>query len=302
METILSIKDIAMLHEISGYEKPVHPLVTILDVKKIKPLQEMKNVKVRLGFYCISMKSDVEEGMIYGRQFYDFKEGSLIFIEPNQTATFDIAAPNDDASGWILCFHPEFIRGSDLAQKIGSYNFFSYAANEALHLSDKEKGVLNNIVESITDEISGNIDSFTRKLILNNLELILNYSDRFYGRQFLTREASNKDIILLFEELLKTRFSEEALDENGIPTVKELATRLGYSPYYLSDLLKKETGTGTKEYIQEALLDKAKDLLIASEDSVANISYLLGFEYPAHFSKFFKNQTGVTPSAYRKQK
>jgi AraC-like DNA-binding protein len=300
METIFSIDSITMLHEISGYEKPTHPLVTVMDVSKIKPLHEAKEAKVRLGFYCISMKSNVEEGMKYGRQYYDFQEGSLIFIEPNQVATFDIAAPGKNAEGWMLCIHPEFIRGSGLAKIIDQYSFFSYAANEALHLSDKEKLTLTNIVETINDEIAQNIDTFTRKLLLNNIELILNYCDRYYGRQFLTRTNSNKDIITRFNQLLKKRFQSDLLEEQGIPSVKELATTLGYSSYYLSDLLKKETGKGTQDYIQEQLLQQAKDMLISTNIPVNQIGYQLGFEYPAHFSKFFKNKVGMTPTKYRK--
>lgn len=299
MDKIISIDTITELHEYSGYDKPTHPLVTIIDVTKIKPAQEIKNAKVRLGFYCISMKSDVEEGMKYGRQFYDFKEGSLIFIEPNQVATFDIAAPNKDATGWMLCIHPEFIRGSELAKKIDKYHFFSYMANEALHLSDQEKLTLNNIVETIQTEVNQNIDSYTRKLILNSIELLLNFSERFYNRQFLTRTATNSDTISEFESIIKDRFTSEHLEQDGIPTVKELATSLGYSPYYLSDLLKKETGKSTLDYIHEYLLQRAKDLLISSNDPVSQIGYQLGFEYPAHFSKFFKKKTGITPSNYR---
>ncbi|WP_105615490.1 helix-turn-helix domain-containing protein [Vallitalea okinawensis] len=299
MDTIFSIDNITTLHEISGYEKPTHPLVTVMDVSKIKPQREVKDARVRLGFYSISMKSNVESGMKYGRQYYDFQEGSLIFMEPNQVATFDIAAPGEDAEGWILCFHPEFIRGSGLAKKIDNFSFFSYSANEALHLSDKEKNTLTNIVESIQEEITQNIDPYTKKLILNSLELILNYSDRYYGRQFLTRTSKNKDIITEFESLLKERVNSEHLADKGIPSVKELAISLGYSPYYLSDLLKKETGKGTQEYIQEYLLSKAKDLLISTNKPVNQIGYQLGFEYPAHFSKFFKNKTGMTPSKYR---
>ncbi len=299
MDRILTIDTITQMHELSGYAKPTHPLVTLLDVKKIKPLEEMKDVKVRLGFYCISMKSGVEEGMVYGRQYYDFQEGSLVFMEPNQVATFDIAAPGDQAEGWMLCFHPEFIRGSHLADKMGKYHFFSYQANEALHVSDKEKQTLNNIVASIQEEISQNIDGYTRTLIHNNLELILNYSDRFYGRQFLTRASENNDVITKFESLLKERFDLTRLEEEGIPSVKDLATSLGYSPYYLSDLLKKETGKSTQEYIQEQVLQRAKDLLLSTNEAVGQIGYQLGFEYPAHFSKFFKKKTGMTPSQFR---
>ncbi|MCH4887665.1 helix-turn-helix domain-containing protein [Acidaminobacter sp. JC074] len=299
MDDIIKIDSITDLHEYSGYDKPTHPLVTIIDVTKIKPLQEIKDARVRLGFYCISMKSDVEEGMKYGRQFYDFKEGSLIFIEPNQVATFDIAPPNEDATGWMLCIHPEFIRGSELAKKIDKYHFFSYTANEALHLSDQEKMTLNNIIETIQNEVSQNIDVYTRKLILNSIELLLNFSERFYNRQFLTRTTTNNDTISEFEAVIKDRFNTDRLENEGIPTVKELATTLGYSPYYLSDLLKKETGKSTQDYIHEYLLQRAKDLLISTNDPVSQIGYQLGFEYPAHFSKFFKKKTGVTPSNYR---
>ena len=299
MDTIFSIDSITELHHICGIDKPTHPLVTVIDVSKIKPLQETKESKVRLGFYSIAMKSNVETGIKYGRQYYDFQEGSLIFMAPEQVSVFDIAAPGEDAIGWMLCVHPEFIRGSGLSQKMDDYNFFSYSANEALHLSEKEKSNLTAIVESIQDEITQNIDPFTKDLILNNLELTLNYSDRYYSRQFLTRTNRNKDIITEFESLLKKRFQSGILEDKGIPTVKELATVLGYSPYYLSDLLKKETGKGTQEYIQEYVINRAKDLLISTDMAVNQIGYHLGFEYPAHFSKFFKNKTGMSPGKYR---
>ncbi|MCH4890206.1 helix-turn-helix transcriptional regulator [Acidaminobacter sp. JC074] len=299
METIISIDSITQLHEICGYEKPTHPLVTVMDISKINPVQEKTNVRVRQGFYAISMKSNVEAGMEYGRQYYDFQEGSLVFVEPNQIATYNITTKGKEAEGWLLCIHPEFLRGSELAKKMDYYTFFSYDAHEALHVSEVERNTLNNLVKSIQNEITQNIDHFSRDLIINNLELILNYSNRYYSRQFLTRTTKNKDVITEFHNLLKDRFQLAQLEEQGIPSVKELATSLGYSPYYLSDLLKKETGKGTKEYIQEHLLAKSKDLLISSEESVANIGYLLGFEYPANFSKFFKNMTGITPSKYR---
>lgn len=223
----------------------------------------------------------------------------MIFIEPNQVATFDIAAPNKEASGWMLCIHPELIRGSELAQKIDKYHFFSYTVNEALHLSDQEKMTLNSIIKTIQSEITQNIDAYTRKLILNSVELLLNFSERFYNRQFLTRTAKNNDTISEFETMIKKRFHADKLENEGIPTVKELATSLGYSPYYLSDLLKKETGRSTQDYIHEHLLQKAKDLLISTNEPVSQIGYQLGFEYPAHFSKFFKNKTGLAPSKYR---
>ena len=299
MDTIFPLDSIAMLHEVCEYGKPTHPLVTVIDIQKVKPLNEQKDLRIRQGFYSISLKTNVEDGMEYGRQYYDFQEGSLVFVEPNQIATYNIMAHDPDAEGWMLCFHPEFIRGSNLALGIDQYTFFSYDTKEALHLSDKEKNTLTTIVEAIQDEITQNIDGYSKDLIIKNIELILNYSDRYYSRQFLTRTAKNKDVITEFHSLLKNRFKSETLNQHGIPSVKEIATSLGYSPYYLSDLLRKETGKSTKEYIQGQLLDKAKDLLISTDDSVSNIGYLLGFEYPAHFSKFFKKMTGVAPSEYR---
>lgn len=301
MNEIMKINSITELHNLCGIEKPVHPLVTIINLDDIQPKEVIERARVALGFYVISMKLNVEEGIYYGRQYYDFQEGSLIFSEPNQISEFDIVAPGEEAEGWIMCIHPEFIRGTNLANDIKKYSFFSYQANEALHVSDQEKKSLNMLVDTIRGEINQNMDVHTRTLIINTVELILNYSNRYYERQFITRTTYNNDLIQEFVEHLRMRFEDKSLERYGMPTVKELAETFGYSDYYLSDLLKKETGRSALDYIQDEIITRAKNMLMGSNLSISQIGYILGYEYPNHFSKFFKTKTGKTPSEYRKE-
>ncbi len=300
MKEIIKINTITEMHNICGINKPTHPLVTVINLQDINPTEIIEEARVVTNFYVISLKTNVEAGIYYGRQYYDFQEGSLIFQEPNQVMQFDIAPVGEKAEGWILCIHPEFLRGSNLSKSLGQYSFFSYETNEALHVSDLEKASLNQLVDSIRTEINQNIDSNTRTVILSTVELMLNYSKRYYERQFHTRTTINKDLITEFMELLRARFDERALEKYGIPTVAELAESLGYSKYYLSDLLKEETGRSTQDYIQDEIITRAKDLLLGSELPVNQIGYILGYEYPNHFSKFFKSKTGMTPTQYRK--
>ena len=300
MNAIVPVESITALHELIGYSKPRHPLISLIDVRNIQPPQVFNDLRIRLGFYCISLKSGMVGGMAYGRQYYDFQEGSLIFMAPNQVMTVDIAEAEQDVSGWMLCIHPEFIRGDNLAKDIDNYTFFSYASNEALHLSDYEKNIINQIADAIRNEYNNNLDLYSRTLMLSNLKLMLHYANRYYNRQFLTRDSVHSDIIKNFEQKLSDRFHLDQMEEKGSPTVKEMARSMGYSTYYLSDLLRKETGKSTLDYIQEQMLNLAKDLLIGTSEPISQIGYKLGFEYPSHFSKFFKSKMGITPSEYRK--
>jgi AraC-like DNA-binding protein len=237
----------------------------------------------------------------YGRQQYDFQEGTLMFLAPGQIIepVEESGDLDSSADGWVLIFHPDLIRRSPLARKMREYSFFSYDSHEALHLSDQERRMVNGIVKAIEHEYSQNIDDHSQELIISNIELLLNHCKRFYGRQFITRTNANKDVVARFEEFLKTYFESDKPESHGLPSVKQCAAEMGYSPNYLSDLLRKETGKNTQEHIHFTMIEKAKNLLLGTEEPVYRIAYSLGFEYPQHFSKLFKNKTGMSPAEYR---
>jgi AraC-like DNA-binding protein len=300
MGSIIRIDSISILHELLGYEKPKHPLITLIDLDNIHPKKEYKNTQIVMGFYSIALKNCIKCDIKYGRGYYDFREGSLMFMAPEQILVVDDGIDRTENEGWMLCFHPDLIRKSTLGSRIEEFTFFSYDVSEALHLSEKEKKIITNIVDTIETEFSQNIDVYSQDLIVSNIEVLLNYSKRFYGRQFITRTSANKDVISRFDKLMRNYFNSKNLEEKGIPSVKYLAKEMGYSTNYLSDLLKKETDKNTQEYIQLYLIEKAKTLLLGTSEPIYQIAYMLGFQYPAHFSKFFKTKTGMSPMAFRK--
>jgi AraC-like DNA-binding protein len=296
---IFRIKSITQLHELLGEPKPNHPLVSVIDVSKIKITPDMIGKRMSSDFYMISLK-DHDCGMLYGRKHYDFEEGVLIFYEPGQVlmVTQDIEEGNEP-TGWILYFHPDLIRRSPLADKIQDYSFFSYEVNEALHVSDQERAMLYDCVEKIKYEYNQNIDALTQDLIVNNIELMLNYSNRFYQRQFHTRSNSHKDVVVQFKRVLRNYINSEELGKNGMPSVRYFADQVHLSANYLSDLLKRETGKNAKDHLNEQLVDKAKRLLLQNDNTVGEIAYQLGFNYPHYFTRMFKLHTGKTPNEYR---
>ncbi|MDA3851846.1 MAG: helix-turn-helix domain-containing protein [Spirochaetaceae bacterium] len=300
----LELDSISQIHEMIEYEKPKHPLITLIETSKIPSNRIMPLVdrQILSNLYSINLKNGQECELLYGRNHYDFEEGSMMFTAPGQCFTpfTQSKRVETDKPGWSLIFHPDLIRKSSLARKINEYTFFSYDSHEALHLSDQEIKTVTKVVMAIKDEYSQNIDVYSQDLIISNLELLLNYGKRYYGRQFITRSNMNKDIVIKFEDFLRSYFQSQTLESQGIPKVKYCAREMGYSSNYLSDLLKKETGKNTQEHIYFYLIEKAKNLLLASEDPVSSIAYLLGFEYPQHFSKLFKNKTGMSPTEYRK--
>lgn len=298
MNNIFRIDSIFTLHEIWGYSKPKHPLVTLIDISKLPSIDGEKNIQVISNLYNITLKNNCS--FKYGRQNYDFSEASLMFISPEQLINIDDNTDNVKQEGWMLCFHPDLIRPYELSRKIGDFTFFSYNISEALHLSEKEKHIITNIIKIIENELSENIDEYTNSLIISNIELLLTYSKRFYSRQFITRSTANIDTVNRFNILLRDYFNSKKLQEKGIPSVKYLAEEMGYSANYLGDLLKKETGKNAQEHIQMHLIEKAKTLLINSSEPIYKVAYMLGFEYPAHFSKFFKAKVGISPIEYRK--
>jgi len=297
MTEVIQIKTISEIHRFLNVEKPLHPLISVF---RHIPNMNLKitNVKVSFDFYIISLKSDIKGSINYGRNTYDFEEGTMLFSAPGQVFTIT-DEPIVDLKGWTLFIHPELLSKSNLHQTIQQYNFFSYDVNEALHISEKEKIVLTEFVSNIKNEISQNLDRHSQDLIIHNIESILKYSERFYDRQFLTRTNKNKDFITQFERYLKNYFNSESIETNGMPTIEQCGKALNMSGHYLSDLLKLETGKTIKEHIHLKLIDKAKHQLLNSTISVKSLAYNLGFEYPQYFSRLFKNKTGMSPSEYR---
>ncbi len=303
MSKIFRIESVSQIHEMIGYENPKHPLISLIEGSNIKPVMSVVGLQVTSDLYSISLKNGRECGFKYGRQSYDFQEGSLIFISPNQLIEPLSAVDYEklkDWEGWLLLFHPDLIRKSGLAKNMNEYTFFSYDSHEALHISQAEREIVTDIVKKIKIEYSQNLDEHSHELIISNIELFLNYCKRFYARQFITRSSVNKDIAVKFEEFLKGYFDSGRLEPEGLPTVKMCAEAMCYSPNYLSDLLKKETGKNTQEHIYYYLIEKAKNLLLGTREPVKSIAYSLGFDYPQHFSKLFKRKTGVSPAEYRK--
>ncbi len=289
---------VSELHKHLGFEKPTHPLITVIDVAKLEHTEDQIGTRLTSDMYCIALK-DSNCGLDYGRNSYDFAEGVLLFSAPGQVFTITRTQELNEVQGWLLYFHPDLIRKTALGSKIDNYSFFSYEVYEALHLSEQEEKVFLNCKDMIQTEISERIDNHSQQVLVSNIELLLNYSLRFYERQFNTRSAHNKDIVSKVESLMKDYFNQGLLLQSGPLTIQYLAEHCHLSPNYLSDLLKKETGRSAKDHINDFLINKAKNMLLGSDDSVSGIAYELGFNYPHYFSRLFKNKTGMTPNEYR---
>lgn len=298
MEDIIKIDNISQLYQMMYQKKPLHPLIGVIDFSEHN-IRDYNEMKVTLGFYSIMFKNLCPGTMRYGRNYYDFQEGSLFFTAPNQVVVMESLEDTDDVYGWALIFHPDLIRGTSLNAKMKDYSFFSYDLYEALHLSDLERLKLTDIIKDIESELKQNIDKHSKILVVSAIELLLNYCNRYYDRQFITRTVKNKDIISDFESHLKSYFESEEIHALGFPSIKYFAELLHFSPNYLSDLLKKETSKNGTEHIQYHVIELAKDKLLSSKVSVSEIAYDLGFEYPQYFSKMFKKNTGMTPVEYR---
>ncbi len=300
MQKIISIDKISDIHQILEIQSPDHPLISIFSIADYPNIKIPKG-KYRVNLYMISLKTMKSCEMIYGRNSYDYEEGTLVFTAPGQVISFEEDQENNVQveEGWTIMFHPDLIRHSALAKTISDYSFFDYETYEALHVSEKEKRILLEIVRNIEREISDNIDKHSQELININLESLLKYSNRYYDRQFYTRKNLNKDYLVSFEKYLKDYFASELLLNQGLPTVQQCGEALNMSGYYLSDLLKVETGKSTKEHIILFMIEQAKTKLLGSELSVSEIAFDFGFEYPQHFSKLFKSKTGYSPSEYR---
>lgn len=292
------IKTIAEFHKLWGLPKPEHPLISIVDYSKFNP--QFNAEKITFDCYSIAVKRGVDYTLKYGQQKYDFDEGVMFFAAPNQVISVDTSqSSNSNHSGWILFIHPDFLWNTPLAKSIKQYEFFNYAVNEALFLSEKEEAMINNIIENIKKEYHSNIDKFSQNIIISQIETILNYSERFYQRQFITRKITNHKILDRLEEELSVYFGNDDLITKGLPTVQFLAGKLNISPGYLSGLLKVLTGQNTHQHIQNKVIEKAKEKLSTTDLSVGEIAYELGFEHPQSFSKLFKTKTNLSPSEFR---
>lgn len=300
MKDIIKIETISETHQFLGLVKPKHPLISVIRIGDVMQNIEVNNLKYSLGLYQISLKDNCPFTIVnYGRNSYDYQEGTMVFTAPNQVLEFKKAEIAEEDKGWTLAFHPDLLRKSELGRKMDNFSFFSYASNEALHLSDEERNTVTEIVVKIEKEFSNNIDAHSQTLIVSNLELLMNYCVRFYDRQFYTRTNLNQDIASQFEQLLKDYYNEEKQLELGIPSVQYCGEAMNMSPKYLSDLLRKETGQSTQDHIHQYIIEKAKTKLLNSNESASEIAYALGFEYPQYFSKIFKKKTTMSPNEFR---
>ena len=293
------LNTVSEAHELLGLPKPQHPLVSVFHHCQMKDMESALGTNIVINLFQIACKHGMEGSMGYGRNSYDFTEGSMIFTKPGQVLTVNGHTIQDNSEGWTLAFHPDLIRKSPLAKSIDDYNFFSYEVTEALHLSDKEHQSIRNLISKIEEETAANIDRHSQKLIVSSIELLLDYCSRYYDRQFFTRTNLNKDMISEFSAVIKAYYKEGSQFDLGLPSVKYCANQLNLSPNYLSDMLKKETGKSAKEHINAFVIDQAKNKLLGSSERVSQIAYDLGFEYPQHFSKLFKSRTGMSPAEYR---
>lgn len=292
---MISFETISDYNDFNNHET-LHPLVSVIDFSKA----EVRTGKIMyFGLYCIFLK-DVKCGdIIYGRNYYDYQKGTLVFVSPGQVV--DVANKTEpyQPMGHGLVFHPDLLNGTSLGKTINSYNFFSYQTNEALHLSDKERLLVLNLFSKIKSELELNVDKHSKKLIATNIELLLSYCERFYDRQFITREDVNKGILERLETLLNNYFQSRQTQNFGLPSVAYCAEQLNLSANYFGDLIKKETGKSAQEYIQNKVIEIAKERIFDTNKSISEVAYELGFKYPQHFNRLFKQKVGFTPNDYR---
>lgn len=290
------IKSITEIHRLMGLPKPQHPLIGIVDLSLLKNDPNVESVIFDL--YVISLKRGCDK-LFYGQHKYDFDEGLMAFMSPGQVLRGEENGVPHQLEGWMLFIHPDFLWNSALAQNIKKYEYFDYAVNEALFLSDKEEMLINGIIENIKNEYNTNIDKFSQDIIISHLETLLNYAKRFYQRQFITRKIINHQILDRLEKLLSDYFNSDDLVLKGLPTVQYISDNLNVSPTYLRGLLKMLTGQNTQQHIHDKLIEKAKEKLSTTELSVSEIAYELGFEHLQSFSKLFKQKTQQSPLEFR---
>lgn len=295
---IINISSISQLCQSFGFEKPKHPLITLINTENINVPSSQIGTKVVSNLYMIGLK-DKDCGIEYGRNHYDFDEGVMVFSAPKQVSTIKKEMKPNTIKGWMLYFHPDLIQGTHLGDIILEFSFFDYGIFEALHLSEDEESLINDTVINIKNEFTQRIDNHSQRVIVSNLELLLNYCLRFYERQFNTRTRQNKDVFSQFEFELKAYFEREEQLEKSLPSIEYFANKANLSSHYFSDVLKKETGRSAKDHINDYVIELAKNSLLGTHLSVSEIAYLLGFNYPHYFTRLFKAKTGYTPLKYR---
>ncbi|PBQ30927.1 AraC family transcriptional regulator [Sphingobacteriaceae bacterium] len=294
------IKTISEFHRLRGLPQPEHPLISVVDYSAVQRPADIAETNWVFDFYQISIKRGINAKLKYGQQEYDFDEGIMFFISPNQILRIEPdSKTKEKKSGFMLLIHPDFFWNTPLAKIIKQYDFFNYSVNEALFVSGKEETTINGIIANIEQEYHANIDKFSQSIIISHIEALLNYSERFYERQFITRKITNHKILNRLEELLNDYFNSDNLISKGLPTVQFIADKLNISPNYLSDLLKVLTGQSTQQHIHDKLIEKAKEKLSTSNLSVSEIAYELGFEHSQSFSKLFKVKTNQSPLEFR---
>ena len=300
MEKIVNIVNVREYNAANNH-KTLHPLVSMIDFSKAKPRTwgEVETIKFQYGLFTVFLK-DVKCGDLrYGRHYYDYQAGTLVFFAPGQVAAMENPKVVYQPMGYGLVFHSDFLHGTQLGKIIHNYKFFNYQTNEALHLSDDERTMILDCFAKIEFELKQPMDKHSKKLIAANIELFLDYCQRFYDRQFITRDGVNKGVLERFEELLNDYFLSDKPQTLGLPSVAYFADELHLSANYFGDMFKKETGQSAKEYIQDKVIEEAKNKVFGKDKTVNEIAYELGFKYPQHFTRLFKQRVGYTPNEYR---
>lgn len=277
----------------------LHPLITFIDLSQCNYTPGARALALRFGFYAVFLKQGTDCTIKYGRKNYDYQEGTLVFMAPEQVVDISNDGPDYQPSGLVLLFHPDILKGTSLHANMHEYSFFSYQVSEALHLSEKERTIITDCFYKIEFELGQGVDKHSKRLLVSNLELMLNYCSRFYDRQFITRDNENHGVIERFEAQMDEYFIKGKAEKEGVPTVSVFADNLHLSANYFGDLIKKETGKTAQEHIQDKLIEVAKNKIYDPEKTVSQIAYELGFKYPQHFTRLFKKKTGHSPNTFR---
>lgn len=298
MDKILHLDSVDLYNKLYGLET-LNPLVSVIDLNKATSSVDL--IRFNYGIYALYLKLEKACDIKYGRQTYDYQEGTIVCFAPGQTAETNPTTDKVQVNAHGILFHPDLLRGTSLGKNIKKYTFFSYEVNEALHLSEEERSIVMDCLKIIRMELEHGVDKHSKTLLVNHIELLLNYCMRFYERQFITRGKTNRDVLTRFENLLDEYFESTLAEQDGLPTVKYFADKLCLSSNYFGDMFKKETGKSPQEYIQEKVIELAKERISDTADTVSQIAYSLGFQYPQHFCRLFKKRVGYTPSEYRAQ-
>lgn len=294
------IKSVNAYNRLMGLPKPEHPLINVVNFESVQQVPVDMPASMVIDYYSISLKRNFNGKMKYGQQEYDFDEGIMFFMAPGQVFSAEVEKGQPlQHSGWMLLFHPDFLWNTPLAKTIRQYEFFDYSVHEALFLSEKEEAIIIGIIKNIEQEYRTSIDKFSQNIIIAQLEVLLNYAERFYQRQFITRKITNHQLLARLEEWLSAYFDGEEIVKKGLPAVNYVAQSLNLSPSYLSGLLKSLTGLNTQQHIHQKLIERAKEKLSTTRLSISEIAYELGFEHPQSFSKLFKTKTNLSPLEFR---